>query len=144
MTFHTCSSCVSPHARPTRNRSPANFPVHCHKRRIEQRSLLRSWAQSLTTSATNAAKRHATMTKYYDCVSQHAVDLFLEPLRSAHQCVMIRTDTDTEGLKTTVLCMYIIHCRVIVDNRSEFCHFSSHVDCTFNAGLVRLIAEETS
>ena len=32
-------------------------------------------AQSITTSA-NATERYATM-KYYDCVSQYAVDLFL-------------------------------------------------------------------
>ena len=31
--------------------------------------------------------------------------------------------------------MYSVHCRVIVDSKSEFYH-SSHVDCTFNARLV--------
>ena len=32
--------------------------------------------------------------------------------------------------------MYIVHCRVIVDNRCEFQHSSSHVDCNFDARLV--------
>ena len=29
--------------------------------------------------------------------------------------------------------MYIVHCRVIVDNKCEFQHSSSHVNCTFDA-----------
>ena len=32
--------------------------------------------------------------------------------------------------------MYIVHCRVIVDNMCEFKHSSSHVDCNFDARLV--------
>ena len=32
--------------------------------------------------------------------------------------------------------MDIVHCRVIVDNRSEFYHSSAHVDCNFDARLV--------
>ena len=32
--------------------------------------------------------------------------------------------------------MCIVHCRVIVDNRCEFQHSSSHVDCNFDARLV--------
>ena len=32
--------------------------------------------------------------------------------------------------------MYIVHCRVIVDNRCEFQHSSSHVHCNFDARLV--------
>ena len=32
--------------------------------------------------------------------------------------------------------MYIVHCRVIVDNKCEFQHSSSHVDCNFDARLV--------
>ena len=36
------------------------------------------------------------------------------------------------GLGTASDCvrMYRVHCRVIVDNKSEFYHSSSHVDCT--------------
>ena len=32
--------------------------------------------------------------------------------------------------------MYIVHCRVIIDNMCEFQHCSSHVDCNFDARLV--------
>ena len=32
--------------------------------------------------------------------------------------------------------MYIVHCRVIVDNMCVFQHSSSHVDCNFDARLV--------
>ena len=32
--------------------------------------------------------------------------------------------------------VYSVHCRVIVDNRCEFQHFSSHDECNFDARLV--------
>ena len=40
------------------------------------------------------------------------------------------------GLKATVFSVYTVHCRVIVDNKCEFQHSSSHGDCNFDARLV--------
>ena len=73
----------------------------------------------------------------YDLVSQHAVNLFLEPLRSMRICddsVKIRTDTTLDQLCTEGNCasMYSVHDRVIVDNMSEFEHSSSRAGCTFS------------
>ena len=67
-------------------------------------------AQTLTTSATQRHQRCATMMKYYvmnyyDCVSQYAVDLLLEPFTECAQSVRIRTDTTLDqdcALKATV------------------------------------------
>ena len=42
----------------------------------------------------------------------------------------------TEGLKATCVGMYIVHCRVIVDNKCEFQQSSSPVDCNLDARLV--------
>ena len=39
-------------------------------------------------------------------------------------------DWENEG---NCVCMYIVHCRVIVDNMCEFQHSSSHVDRNFDA-----------
>ena len=68
------------------------------------------------------------------------MDRFLEPfIRSARQCLMIRTDTtldQTEELKATVYVCTSLHCRVIVNNKCEFQHSSSHMDCNFDARLV--------
>ena len=41
----------------------------------------------------------------------------------------------TEGLKASVF-VCTSNCSVIVNNRCEFQHSSSHADCTFNARLV--------
>ena len=62
------------------------------------------------------------MMKYYDCVSQCAVNRFLEPLRSVRQWVSENRDCRRSGLETEsdCACMYCVHCRVIVDNKSEF------------------------
>ena len=60
-------------------------------------------------------------------------------MRICDDSVRIRTDTTLDQdcvLKATCVRMYIMHCHVIADNKSEFCHSSSHVDCIFNAGLV--------
>ena len=59
------------------------------------------------------------MMKCNDFVSQHAVNLFLDPLRSVRICddsVRIRTGTTLDQL-----CRYVQRAdRVIVDNMSEF------------------------
>ena len=61
--------------------------------------------------------------KSYDHVS-YAVDRVLEPfMRSARQCLMIGTDTTLDqewGTDGNCVCMSIVHCRVIVDNKCEF------------------------
>ena len=65
---------------------------------------------------------------------------FLEPLRSARASVTgdknryYMSDCGTEGRRVN---MYIVQCRVIVDNRCEFQHSSSHGDCNFDARQVR-------
>ena len=40
------------------------------------------------------------------------------------------------GTESNCVCMCIVHCRVIVDNKCEFQESSSHVDCNFDARLV--------
>ena len=54
-------------------------------------------------------------------------------------------DCTWSGLCTEGNCagMYSVHCRVIVDNKSEFYHSSSHVDCTVWCKTRDLNAEET-
>ena len=61
--------------------------------------------QTITTSANHRYQRCATMMKYYECVSQYAVNLILEPLTKRAQSVRIRTDTTLDQdcvLKATV------------------------------------------
>ena len=52
---------------------------------------------------------------------------------------MTRTDTTLDQDRKTegnCVCMYSVHCRVIVDNRCEFKQSSSQGDCNFDARLV--------
>ena len=52
---------------------------------------------------------------------------------------MTRTDTTLDQDRKTesnCVCMYTVHCPVIVDNKCEFQHSSSHGDCNFDARLV--------
>ena len=53
-----------------------------------------------------------------------AVGRFLEPfLRSARQCLMTGTDTTLDqdpGTEGNCVCVYTVHCRLIVDNKCEF------------------------
>ena len=65
-------------------------------------------------------------------VSQYVVDFFL-----CHSCGVrvsvcecLRTDGQDNGTGSNCVSMYSVHCRVSVDNKSEFYHSSSHVDCT--------------
>ena len=45
-------------------------------------------------------------------------------MRTAHQYLMIRTGTTLDqGTEGNCVCMYTVHCRVIVDNKCEFQHF---------------------
>ena len=51
----------------------------------------------------------------------------------------IRTDTTLDqdfGTGSNSACMYTVQCRVIVDNKCEFQHASSHGDCNFDTSLV--------
>ena len=84
------------------------------------------------------------MMKYYDIVSQYDVDRFLEPftecastLKRSRSVASTCSDSTlrlkaekTEGLENKTVCMYSMHGRVIVDIMYEYCHSSSHVDCT--------------
>ena len=52
---------------------------------------------------------------------------------------MTRTDTTLDQDRKTednCVCMYIVHCRVIVDNECEFQHSSSNGDCNCDERLV--------
>ena len=53
-------------------------------------------------------------------------------MRSVRRWKGENRDYTRSGLGTESDCeiMHSVHCRVIVDNRSEFYHSSSHVDCT--------------
>ena len=59
--------------------------------------------------------------KHCDCASQHAVNRFLEPLRSVRICECLRTDGQDCGSDSDCAKMNSVHCSVIVDNKSEFC-----------------------
>ena len=51
----------------------------------------------------------------------------------------IRTDTTLDqdcGTESNCVSMCTVQCRVIVDNKCEFQHSSSHGDCIFDARLV--------
>ena len=61
-------------------------------------------------------------------------------MRGARQCLMIGKDATLDqdsGTEGNRVCMDIVHCRVIVDNKCEFQHSSSCVICTVDARLVR-------
>ena len=52
---------------------------------------------------------------------------------------MMRTDTTLDQDRRTegnCVCVYSVHCRVMVDNKCEFQHSSYHGDCNFDARLV--------
>ena len=91
--------------------------------------------------ASNVNQRHATMMIKIDCLLSHAVDCVLQPfMRSARQCLMTRTETTFDQDRRTegnCACMYTVLCRVIVDNKCEFQHSSSHGDCNFDARSLR-------
>ena len=105
MKYCNFSSCVSPNhfqQSSSNNHRPEDFPVHQTRSQpsapgqlpprnheSEQRfsELCTLQAQTITTSANHrcANQRCATMMKHYDCVSQYAVNLFLEPFTKRAQ-----------------------------------------------------------
>ena len=87
----TSSPCVSPHARSTSNRRPEDYPVHQSRSKLSSPGQLpprnheseQRFAE-LCTPRTHTITSVAPPT--YDFMSQHAVNLFLEPLRSVRIC----------------------------------------------------------
>ena len=59
-------------------------------------------------------------------------------------CEWLRTDGQDYGTENNCVSMCRVHCRVIVDNKSEFYHSSSHVDCTVWCQTRELINVEES
>ena len=120
MRFRKCSSCEFDQQAIRVQQSPEDFPVHQIRFQLsspgqlrprnhesEQRfsELCTPQAQTITTSANHRYQRCATMMKCYDCVSQYAVNLFLEPFTKRAQTVRIGTDTTLDQdcvLKATV------------------------------------------
>ena len=51
-------------------------------------------------------QRRSTMKNYYDCISQYAVDRFLEPLRSVRWCLLMSV-TDGQQYGTEKHAVYV-------------------------------------
>ena len=129
MRFRKCSSCASRHNKQQRSSSlftlrahhdPAN-KVH-HTNDESSNNPCTPQAQQITTSGNQCPQ-----VRYLDEIIRLCVIcrgfILLSQSRSARQCLMIRTDTTLHQdwrTESNCVCMYSVHCRVNVDNRSEF------------------------
>ena len=62
-------------------------------------------------------------------------------LESFTECASVLDDKDRyytrSGTEAGCVCMYIVHCRVIIENRCEFQHSFSHVVCNRSSKNLR-------